>query len=169
MPQALTAQDANSDRLDTGSKLMLASSDTAFAMWAAQSDLAEIRLGKLAATRASDVDVRSFGKQMVDDHVKASDQLKAAAQQDNMTLPDVLSAKDQATYDRLSKLSGGAFDKAYLERTLKDQEAQLKAFRKEATAGKDPNIRDFASQMVPTLQDHLDRLRMIQSKIGVAR
>jgi putative membrane protein len=80
-----------------------------------------------------------------------------------------MSAKDQTTFDRLTRLSGNAFDKAYIDRMLKDQEAQLKASRKEATTGKNTDIRDFASQMVPTLQDHLNRIRMIQSKIGISR
>jgi putative membrane protein len=162
-------QNASSDRLDTGSKLMLGSPDIAFAMRAAQNDLAEVRLGKLAAVKAGDPDVRVFGKQMMDDHIKASDQLKAAAQQENMTLPDVVSVNDRTTYDRLTKLSGSAFDKTYLERMLKDQQAELKEARREATSGKDPNIRDLASQMVLTLQDHLDRIKMIQSKIGIPR
>lgn len=168
-PSGGIAQDTGSARLDSGSKLMLASPDTAFAMRAAQTDLAEIRLGKLAAEKASDADVRSFGKQMVDDYVKASDQLRVAARQLGMTLPDVMSAKDQETYDRLTRLSGSAFDKAYIDRTLKDHEAQLKASRREALTGKNPDIRGFASQMALTLQDHLDRLRMIQSKIGISR
>jgi putative membrane protein len=148
---------------------MLVSPDTAFAMRSAQTQLAQIRLGKLAAAKGSDADVRSFGKQMVDDHVKASDQLRVIAQQQNTTLPDVLSVKDQEAYDSLNKLSGSAFDKAYIDRVLKDHEAELKASRREALSGKDATIRDFASQMVLTLQDHLDRIRMIQSKIGVSR
>jgi putative membrane protein len=169
MPWRSNAQNAGSDRLDIGSKLMLTSADTAFAIRAAQNDLAQIRLGKLAAAKASDADVRTLGKQMVDDHVKASDQLRAAAEQINMTLPDVVSVKDQATYDRLTKLSGSAFDKTFIELMLKDHEGELKASRREAITGKDPNIRDFASQMVLTLQEHLDRIRMIQSKLGISR
>ncbi len=169
MPLGVGAQSTSSDRLDVGSQLMLTSSDTAFALRAAQDNLAEIQLGKLASVKASDADLRTFGKQVVDDHLKASDQLRVAAQQENMTLPDVMSAKDQATYEHLQKLSGSAFDKAYIERMLKDQEAELKASRREAMNGKQPDIRALASQMVVSLQDHLDRIRIIQSKLGMSR
>ncbi len=126
-------------------------------------------MGKLAAVKASDPDVRAFAKQMVDDNTKASDQLQVAAQQENMTLPDVLSVKDQATYDRLVKLSGSAFDKTYVEKMLKDHEVELKEFRREASSGKDLNLRNFASQMFLTVQDHLEKIKAIQSRVGVSR
>lgn len=168
-PPDLDRQDESSDRLDSGSELMLASRDTAYALTTAQSNVAGVRLGKLAASKASDSDVGSFGRQMADDYVKANDQLSAIAQQQSMTLPDVMSVKDEMTLERLNKLSGNAFDKAYIDGMLKDQEAELKASRKEANAGKNINIRGFASQMVSTLQDHLNRIKMIQSKIGSSR
>ena len=162
-------QNKSSDRIDIGSKLMLSSPDISYAMTTAQNNLAQIRLGKLAAAKAGDSDVRSFGKQMVDDYVKASDQLRVIAQQQNMTLPDVVSVKDQVTIDQLAKLSGSSFDKVYLDRMLKDQEAELKSSRKQAATGKNTSIRGFASQMVATLRDHLDRIRLIQSKVKVSR
>jgi len=110
--------------------------------------------------------VKAFGQQMVDDHTKAGDQLKAVAQQENMTLPETLNSKDQAIYDRLSKLSGAAFDKAYIADMVKDHEMDVKEFQKEATHGKDSNIKNFASQTLPVLEGHLDKAKSIHSKMG---
>ena len=51
---------------------------------------------------------------MIDDHSKANDELKALAAQKGEVLPTELDASHKALQDRLSKLSGDAFDKAYM-------------------------------------------------------
>jgi putative membrane protein len=62
---------------------------------------------------------------------------------------------EQATYDRLAKRSGPAFDKAYADDMVKDHEEVIAAFEKEASSGQKPDIKAFASKTLPTLQDHL--------------
>ena len=145
---------------------MLASKDTAFVLEAAQGGLAEVQLGKLAAEKGSDPDVKAFGQQMVDEHTKANDQLQAIAHDRKMTLPETLSSKDQATSDRLRKLSGAAFDKAYIADMVKDHQMDVKAFGKEATSGENPAVTNFASLTLPVLQSHLDKAKAIHAKIG---
>jgi putative membrane protein len=85
-----------------------AAGDAHFAKEAAQGGMAEVKLGQLAQEKGSNDSVKSFGKRMVDDHSKANDKLKEVASRESITLPNDLSAKDQATYDRLSKLNGAA-------------------------------------------------------------
>ncbi len=161
-PFSATAQ----DHTDAGAQKMMSSGDSAFAMKAAQGGLAEVQLGKLAADKASNPDVKAFGQQMVDDHTKANDQLKSVAQQENMTLPTDLNPKDQAMYDRMSKLSGPAFDRAYVKDMVKDHETDVKEFQKESTSGKDDNIKNFASQTLPVLQGHLEKIKAISAKMS---
>ncbi len=160
----LPAQDAGANHIDSGAKQMMGSGDKAFAMKAAQDGLAEVQLGKLAAEKGSDADVKSFAQQMVDDHTKANDQLKSLAQQENMTLPETIDSKDQATYDKLSKMSGAAFDKAYMTNMVKDHQMDVKEFQHESDKGQDANIKNFASQTLPILQSHLEHAKSVQSK-----
>jgi predicted outer membrane protein len=112
---ALVAQTGSSDRI-TGP----GSPDRNFMMRAAQGGMAEVKLGQLATQNAENQAVKDFGQKMVDDHSKANDELKGLADQKTVTLPTDLDAKDQATYDRLSKLNGAAFDKAYMKDMLLD-------------------------------------------------
>ncbi len=163
---SLQAQDTSSKQMDTGARKMMKSPDTAFAIKAAQGGLAEVKLGQLASEKAGSADVKAFGQQMVDDHSKANDQLKSVAQNENMTLPTDVNAKQQMMYDKLSKLSGAEFDKAYVKDMVKDHEEDVKEFQKESTSGKDPQIKSFASQTLPVLQGHLDKIKGIQSKMG---
>lgn len=155
-----------SDKMDTGTKKMMKSSDMTFAMKAAQGGMAEVQMGQLAAQNASNADVKAFGQQMVDDHSKANDQLKTVAQGENITLPTSLNGKQQAEYTKLQGLSGANFDKEYVHCMVKDHEEDVKEFQKEADHGKDPQIKNFAQQTLPTLQEHLSKIRSIQSKVS---
>ncbi|MBV9443257.1 MAG: DUF4142 domain-containing protein [Acidobacteriaceae bacterium] len=160
------ASGGSTPQMDSGSKKMMKSPDTAFAIKAAQGGLAEVKLGQLAVEKAANPDVKAFGQQMVDDHTKANDQLKSVAQGENMTLPADLDAKQQAMYDKMSKMSGADFDKAYVKDMVKDHEEDVKEFKKESTNGKDPQIKSFATQTLPVLQGHLDKIKGIQAKMG---
>ena len=117
--------------------------------------MAEVELGKLAAQKATRGDVKQFGQKMVDDHTKANDQLKQVASKENIPIPDALDSKHQSRIDKLSKLSGDDFDKAYVKDQVKDHQADVREFSLEAQNGTDPNIKAFASETLPTLQEHL--------------
>jgi putative membrane protein len=151
---------------DSGSNKMMKSSDDRFAMKAAQGGMAEVQLGQLAAQKASNPDVKAFGQQMVDDHTKANDQLKSVAGQENITLPTTLDAKDQALMTKLQGLSGAQFDKAYVKAMVKDHQEDVKEFQKEADKGKDPQIKNFASQTLPILQQHLSKAQSLQASVS---
>jgi putative membrane protein len=142
-------------------------SDADFAKEAAQGGAAEVKLGRLAQEKGMSDSVKNFGKRMVDDHSKAGDNLKAAATQSNIDLPSGLSTKDQVTYDRLSKLSGTEFDQAYARDMVRDHVHDVAAFRQESSGGKDDNIKTFATQTLPTLQDHLKDARAMARDVGV--
>jgi putative membrane protein len=133
--------------------------DEAFVRVAAHGGLAEIKLGKLAMDQGSNETVKAFGTRMVAEHTKAGDELKEAAKEENIGLPTDLSAKDQATYDRLSKLSGTDFDQAYAQDMVKDHQQDLRDFQREANHGNDDVIREFASKTVPMIQQHLDQAK----------
>ena len=141
-------------------------SDSDFAKDAARGGMAEVKLGQLAQDKGTSDAVKEFGKRMVDDHSAANDKLKSIAQQESVNLPTDLSKKDQATYDKLSKLAGDAFDRAYARDMVKDHQDDIAVFRQEASNGQDPQIKSFASDTLPTLQDHLKMAREMMRNVG---
>ncbi len=147
---------------ENGSKLD--AMDRHFIRKAGEGGLAEVELGKLAAEKGQSQDVKKFGQRMIDDHSKANDQLKQLAESKGVTLPAKLDAKDQATKDRLEKLSGEQFDRAYMNDMVKDHSKDVAEFKKESTTAKDPEVKSFASQTLPTLEDHLKEARSIAPK-----
>jgi putative membrane protein len=151
------------DKASSGSS-QLSAMDKHFVRKAAQGGLAEVELGKLATQKASSDDVKKFGQRMVDDHTKANDQLKQLAQQKGIDLPTQPDAKDKATMDRLQKLSGDQFDKAYMQTMVKDHTKDVSEFQKASQSAKDPDVKNFAAQTLPTLQDHLKEAKNIAPK-----
>jgi putative membrane protein len=160
------ADQTTTPQTDSGSNQMMKSADVKFADKAAQGGMAEVELGQLAAQKASNADVKAFGQQMVDDHSKANDQLKAVASKENITLPNTVDSKDEGLYKKLQGLSGPDFDKTYVKAMVKDHQEDVKEFQKEADKGKDPQIKNFASQTLPILQQHLSKIQSIQSRMG---
>lgn len=140
--------------------------DKMFVAKAAQGGLAEVEMGKLAVEKASHPDVKQFGQRMVDDHSKANDQLKSVASQQNYQVPAEPNAQQKATMARLSKLSGEAFDKAYMKNMVMDHKKDVAEFQKESTAGKNDAVKNFAGQTLPTLQDHLKNAQEVWGKLG---
>ena len=131
--------------------------------------MAEVELGQLATEKGSSDDVKKFGQRMIDDHGKANDQLKQIASSKGVDLPSEPSAKNKATKDRLSKLSGEQFDKAYMTDMLQDHKKDIAAFRRESTSGRDQDVKSFATQTLPTLQDHLKDAQSIAPKVLQAK
>jgi putative membrane protein len=133
--------------------------DKKFVKDAAIGGMTEVELGKLAAQKASSDQVKQFAQKMVNDHSKAGDQLKQLATKQNIQIADGLDSKHQSRVDKLSKLSGADFDKAYVKDQLKDHQSDVKDFSAEAQNGTDPNVKAFASSTLPTLQEHLDLVK----------
>src|SRR2546423_354224 len=130
-------------------------SDDNFVNEAAIGGMAEVELGNLAKEKASNSDVKTFGDRMATDHGKANDELKSWAQQKNVTLPSELDAKHKAERDRLAKLSGDAFDKAYMRLMVADHTHDVAAFKRESTGAKDPDLKAWAGETLPTLEEHM--------------
>jgi putative membrane protein len=146
----------------------LAATDRSFMMKAAKGGLEEVELGKLAASKASNPDVKSFGQRMVDDHSKANDKLKKIASDKGVPLPTDLDRKAKADRDRLDKLSGADFDRAYVEMMVKDHVTDVADFDRESKRAHDSELRQFVSDTLPTLQDHLKMAKDLQPKVGAS-
>jgi putative membrane protein len=142
--------------------------DETFAKAAAHGGLAEIKLGKLAMDQGSNEAVKTFGTRMVAEHTNAGDKLKEAATEEHIGLPTELSARDQATYDRLSKLSRADFDRTYAQEMVKDHQQDLRDFQREANHGNDDAMRGFASETVPMIQQHLDQAKEMLKDVSPA-
>ena len=148
---------------DTATASSLSGRDKAFVKEAAVGGLAEVQLGRLAAERASNPDVKQFGQRMVDDHGKANDKLMAIAKQKNIDVPTELTGKPASEYQKLSKLSGSDFDREYVKLMLDDHKKDVSEFRKQSSSAQDPDLKAFATEALPTLESHLSMVQKLAS------
>ncbi len=146
-----------------------ATSTEAFMKQAAQAGMAEVELGQLASTKATRQDLKDFAQMMVTDHGKANDQLKDLASKKNVTLPTEPTAAQKAEKARLEKLSGAAFDSAFTRDMEKDHRTAVSLFSKEASSGSDNDVKQWASQTLPTLKEHLAKAEQLAGAKGAAK
>ncbi len=130
--------------------------DKRFAKGAELAAMTDLEMAKLAQQKASSDAVRQYAAKIVDEGSKASDDLKQAAEKSSIAVPDSLDSKHSERVDKLSKLSGPEFDRAYLKDQVKDQEAEVREFQREADSGADQNMKQFASKNLAAVQKRLD-------------
>jgi putative membrane protein len=135
--------------------------DQAFVKEAIQGDLSEVKVGQLAQQKGQSQDVKSFGQMLQQDHSQNLQQAQQLAQQVSVTPPTEPNAKQKAMYDKLSKLNGAQFDKAFAKDMVKDHKEDIAKFQKEAKSKGE--VAQFAQQTLPVLQKHLQTAQSIQN------
>jgi putative membrane protein len=138
--------------------------DKKFVKDAALGGMTEIELGKLAAQKASSEPVKQFGQKLVDDHGKANEELKKIAGQQSIKIPESLDSKHQGRIDKLAKLSGPEFDKAFIKEAVKNHQQDVSEFQQEASSGTDVHVKSFAAKTLPALQEHLSAAKDLEKE-----
>ena len=140
-------------------------SDAKFAVDAANGGMAEVALGKLAQTKATNAKVKEFADMMVMDHSKANDELMALAKAKNITLPDSVSTEKKKEMADLAKKSGKDFDKAYVDAMVDGHKKTVSLFEDASKNAKDADIKAFATKTLPTLNAHLEHINAIHDSM----
>jgi putative membrane protein len=127
---------------------------------AIEGNLAEVSMGELAQKNAHGANVKAFGQMLAGDHGAALQEAKTIATSLGVTPPASPNAKQKADYDRMAKLNGTAFDKAFAQHMVMDHKKDIAAYRK-ASKAKDA-AGQYAQKTLPTLQKHLETAQSIQ-------
>ncbi len=135
---------------------------------AIQGNLAEIRMGQLAQQKGQSEDVKSYGQMLVTDHTAANDQAKKVADQIGVTPPTGPSAKQNAMYNKMSKLTGAEFDRTFARAMVADHKKDIAEYKRESERKNDP-VADLAKQTLPTLQKHLDAAEKLEKNKSASR
>jgi putative membrane protein len=138
--------------------------DADFVKAAANAGMMEVELGKHAAQHGADAQVRAFGERMVTDHGKANQELKGVAQRAGLAVPSQMDEEHRDKLQKLSKLRGAEFDKAYMDEMVKGHEHVIEAFEDQA---KEPTseLDHWAAKTLPTLQAHLQQAEKVAESV----
>lgn len=148
-----------------GQRGQFTSSDFKFVTDASRGGMEEVQLGELAKQKASSPAVREFGERMMNDHQKANDNLKQIVQRKGALVPTSLSHHETSRLDRLQKLSGAEFDKAYISDMVTDHKKDVKEYEKASKNLSDPELKAFAENKLPILQEHLRQAEALEAQL----
>ena len=126
---------------------------------------AEVEFGQLAERKGRSQAIKDFGRQMVADHGKANQQLTQLAHAANVPQPGDLDQEHKAIRGQLEKLSGADFDLAYIRGQVGDHQKTAQLLEWEIGSGQDPQLKDFASQILPIVLRHLDIARAHEAQL----
>jgi putative membrane protein len=152
----------------------LSDEDLRFIMAAAKGGKMEVDMGKLAKDKASNQDVKNFGQRMVDDHTKANKELHKLAKQKDVKIETKdkdnkgVTDDEMKMMEHLKSLNGADFDKEYMKQMVEDHEKDVKEFQEASQNAADADVKKWATDTLPTLQDHLKSAKEIQGKVGAS-
>ena len=135
----------------------LNASDVRFVKHAASDDRAEVKLAELGVKKADRPEVNAYAAMLVADHAKANEELSRLAATKGVELSNVIDPKQAATFQKLEQSSGAEFDAHFLAEMVKDHKMCVSNFEEASRQVRDPEVKEFAIKMLPTLKAHLQK------------
>ena len=138
----------------------------AFVRAAATSDLYEMEASRLAEQRAQNAEVKRFAERMLRDHGKTTGELKGMLGQlqgvSAQQMPTRLDQQHQALLQQLQGAQGAEFDRLYAQQQVQSHQAAVDLFRAYSQSGDDEQLKRWASQTLPALEEHLREAQQLQ-------
>jgi putative membrane protein len=132
-------------------------SDRKFIVDAAGDGMFEVEIAKLATTKATSPEVKSFASTMVEDHTKANGELAQLANAKGVELPAAPPRGKRRDIEKMGKLSGEKFDREFAHEVgMDDHKKNISKFEKASKNAKDPELKAWVDKTLPTLRAHLD-------------
>lgn len=113
---------------------------------------AEIETARMALEDGSP-ELHAYANRMIEDHSAANAELRQIAQRADLDVADDPTLMDRAKAMILD-LRDDSFDEAYVNNQVNAHEESIELFQR-AVQSDNPEIRAFAQQKLPTLQEHL--------------
>ena len=149
-----------------------APSDPQIAAIVVTANQVDIDAGKLAERKAHAADVKAFAKHMVTDHTSVNEAAINLAHKLNLTpesnsTSESLKQGGEQSLATLRGLSGGAFDKAYIDHEVAYHESVLNAVDKVLIpSAHNPQLKALIMKARPVFVEHLEHAKMIQSALA---
>jgi putative membrane protein len=119
----------------------------------------QVDSGHLAETKGTSATIRSYAHLMVTSHIPVVDALNAILQRKNVTPSNtLLHGAYDAMISTLKSDHGAAFDRNYVNGQVEYQKGNAALFQQEIQNGADPDLKEFARQTLPKIEDHLQRV-----------
>jgi putative membrane protein len=119
----------------------------------------QVDSGRLAETKGTSAAIRSYAHLMVTSHIPVVDALNTILHRKNVTPSNtLLQGAYGAMISTLKADHGAAFDRDYVNGQVEYQKGNAALFQQEIQNGADPDLKEFARQTLPKIEDHLQRV-----------
>lgn len=110
---------------------------------------------RLALAKSNDADVRSFAATLINHHASVTTIVQHMLHVRGMA-PPMLDNAQRKTLNRLVKLHGRRFDRAFMEEVgLENQQLDVELYEKASLAVGDPALKEWIARTLPTARYHL--------------
>jgi putative membrane protein len=157
----------NDDDNDNADKKSLNSTDRVFVESAARSNLAEIQLGQLATTKATDSLVKNFAQRMVDEHTMAQNELQDIADDfSGVNWPTDMDQSQTSVKSQLDSTAAGlGFDTLYIGSQIRLHQNAVGTFQTATGTTTESRVKSYANKYLPKIQMHLDEADSLQQHL----
>lgn len=142
--------------------------DKKFMAAVSEGNVAEVKTAKLALNKTKSSDVRMIANMIITGHTQAQNSLVYLAKTKDVRVPMAPNSEHRRAYTMLSRMSGPAFDKAYIKGQVKDHYHTIQAFNRQMTVGKDSSVVGFANKYIPDIQNHTVMIDKAAQARGIA-
>ena len=140
--------------------------DSVFIAGVDASNAAELRLARMAQSKAREPVVKSFADRMVTDHDRMQKEWVTLSSRYGVRFSGNLSPQHQAQVTRLDRLSGTEFDRAYMAAMTQNHRENVNTFQTTGRSTQSAEVRQLVERSLPSLQEHLALAREVSSRVG---
>lgn len=135
----------------------------------AQAHLAEVKMSALATAISRNDAIRSYAEKMLEEHLKALDELKMIAAENQVILPGGVEMEQAALLGKLAVLAGEEFNQLYMAQAgLASHQQAHQLFREAGSRAQAPELKAYAATLVPVIEQHLQLAQKMQENPGLA-
>lgn len=137
-----------------------ATSSASFVKTASVANMFEIESSRVALEKSQDQNIKNFAQEMINDHSKTGDNLKATLQSANIDAQPstTLDTAHQKKLNDLKNATGADFDRKYVQMQEDAHKEAVTLFQGYAQNGDNVDLKQFASDTLPTLEQHKSQI-----------
>jgi putative membrane protein len=152
------------EKTGVNSALGISPTTADFVKEVAMSDMTEIAAAKIGQERGN-AEEKAFSAQMIADHTKTSEELKAMVPADaKAAIPAALDSSSQSKIDKLKNAKPDDFSFEFDSMQVSAHKDAVSLFERYAKGGEDAKLKGWSDKTLPALKHHLEMAQNLGKK-----
>lgn len=144
--------------------------DEAFARFAASSNVAQLEAARLVLKASRSDEVRGYAQRIMRDHAQGGEELRRIVKPHGLKLPPAPTGRHADMVTKLSGVTAGDLDEAFLQRFGRDAHKEAIAlYERHVAEGKNGALRRYAEGTLPLLREHMAAAHKLIHAAAAAR